>query len=393
MNSASASGDSGGKPKPGLLRTAFEKLPGRFPTIESAFGVTLSLLGAMIVGYVAIHIAFPSKSRPWCEAIQLSEEILFEPVFCQSFLERYISPADLAEFKQSVKARCEETARLAVRQRKLVFAPIPAFLSNALNHIPVSQHPHLWQPGADRTETDYRMTRLADLRHWLETATNGLAADRRGEWQGLVNALQRQEQRETNLESTLETEIFCLEPVLAFDWLYLDKYAWVFEMFVWCWVGVLANTIIKLIESMRGKREYDPNEFCLLFPKAVLAPVLGMVVTALWSSGLSESQINFANLPYLLVFFFALGFATESLYDKIVKLTELIVSRAATPSEERLAAAAAQSRYKFITRAVDVGDVPPPRNLNELESKLAAVAGAAFERGVVSRSARNEPTP
>jgi hypothetical protein len=392
MNSTSASGDGGEKPKPGLLRTAFEKLPGRFPTIESAFGVTLSLLGAMIVGYVAIHILIPSKSRPWCEAIRLSGEILFEPEFCQSALERYIPPADFAEFKQSVKARCDETARLAVRQRKLVFAPIPVFLSNALSHLPVSQHPHLWQPGADRTETDYRMARLDDLRGWLESNTNGLAADRREEWQRLINSLQRQAQREANLESALETEIFCLEPVLAFDWLYLDNYAWAFELFVWCWVGVLANTIIKLIESMRGKREYDPKEFCLLFPKAVLAPVLGMVVTALWSSGLSDSQISFANLPYLLVFFFALGFATESLYDKIVKLTELLVARAATPSEERLAAAA-QSRYKFITRAVDVGDLPPPRNLKELESKLAAVAGAAFERGVVSRSARNEPTP
>ena len=152
---------------------------------------------------------------------------------------------------------------------------------------------------------------------------------------------------------------------------------------------MLANTIIKLIGAMRGDK-YQPREFCLIFPKSILAPVLAMVITALWASGLSDSKISFTNLPYLLVLFFLLGFATESLYDKIVGLSELIVTPTAKVAEAKLEAAAKASRYLFTTPLTTVDDLPAPKTLDDLATNLKTVAKSAFERGIVSQLSKNE---
>jgi len=319
--------------------------------------------------------------------VTLSDELLFKPQFCQRVLERYISPADMTEFKKGISDRCDEGARYAVRQRQLAFEQIGQLLQEGLAN---RKPPFILQKTADqKTESDYRFAALTNLTLWLETNKVGFAVTRRPDVDAAIALLHQLKAREDKLKRELEMQISCLKPVLAFDWLYIDRSRWIIELIFWCSFGVLANTIIKLIRVGR-EGKYNANEFCLIFPKAILAPVLALVITALWASGLSESKINFTNLAYLLVLFFVLGFATENLYEKIVGLADLVVTSSATASQARIDAAARESRYTYTTTNITANDLPIARTLTDLESKLSKVTRAAFERGVVSRLAKDK---
>ncbi len=320
----------------------------------------------------------------------LSDVMLFKPQFNQSVLERYVSPAEMTAFRQRITDQCEEAARYVVRQRQVLFDQIGTLVQEGLAD---QKPPFILQRTTDqKTEADYRATSLTGLANWLETNRTRFAVAKLPQVNAVIASLRQVKLQENRLKQELKMQFDSLEPVLAFDWLYIDDAKWIIELAAWCFFGLLANTIIKLIGAMRAD-DYRPREFCLIFPKAILAPVLALVVTALWASGLSESKINFANLPYLLVLFFLLGFATENLYGKIVGLADLIVTPTATLAQAKLEAAARESRYKYTTERVEKDDLPPPQTLSELETKLKQVAKSAYERGLVTQLAKEQEKP
>ncbi|MDP2136738.1 MAG: hypothetical protein Q8J74_02685, partial [Candidatus Didemnitutus sp.] len=170
----------------------------------------------------------------------------------------------------------------------------------------------------------------------------------------------------------------------SFDWLKIEDAQWVWEVVAWTVFGFLANTLISLFKHCR-ERTYSADEFLLIFPKLVLAPLLSVVVVALWSSGISTAPINYLNLPVFLVFAFSLGFCTEQLYVAVKDITGWFISRFVKVSEDRVAELAKSVPYVFVNPP-PAASVPPPANLKQLRERIDSVAKAEFERGTVTLS-------
>ena len=141
--------------------------PSLFKRVENAFTATLTLLILAVILYAVIHWVQPSDQPDWNQAVTLSDELLFKPQFCQWVLERYVSPADMTEFKKGISDRCEEMARVAIRKRQITLGQIAALAQGELDDQTL---PFILQKTSDqKTEADYRFTSLTNLSLWLQT--------------------------------------------------------------------------------------------------------------------------------------------------------------------------------------------------------------------------------
>lgn len=135
-----------------------------------------------------------------------------------------------------------------------------------------------------------------------------------------------------------------LQPQLSFLWLYHPGFNWILELVFWSWFGLFSCALVNLNKRCR-ENEYSAGEYCLLFPRIILAPVLGLVVVALISSGYAVQDQNLDNFPYLLMLFFFLGFASENvnlmIRDVANKIFRPVPAHEAEPEHE-----ASQAKHK-----------------------------------------------
>jgi hypothetical protein len=360
------------------------KLRDIFADSGCALRATTWSLVAVVVVYVLAHCFWSEPIYPWAKVVRISEDGFFRCMYRDDILERFFGVNKINEWKQRIDEKSLKVSQQALALRRERLMPIIELVRRGLSH---RQPPGvLADKAGTATDADYLSLNLPGARRWLKANRDALHQEKRARADQGDQLLLQQIRWEDEERGQLRAEVDALQPYLPFDWLYHEKWHWVVEVFFWCLAGVLANTFIVLIGVSRSG-QYEVKEFLLLLPKAALAPILAIVVTAWWASGFSESKVNFLNLPYFLVFSFLLGFVTESLYSKIKELGNLIVTPAATASEAKLNAAAQREKYQFVHPAASLGNIPPAKNLGELKTQLRQVAKSGMERGLVMQLA------
>lgn len=346
------------------------------------FGASVVVLGL----YVAIHLVHKEAPFKAEDAVRIAEDGTFEPTFKEAVLQRFFSRQQIVEMEQRVREKAQSLSQSTLEIRRDTLLPVIAVVQNTLG---TRGRPGLLgQDAAAVTDAELSRVRLGVLSAWLSNSVSSVAPEQKPVIQQLMAEVSLLDALENKTRHDLQTEVQELEPPLSFCWLYTECGWWVVEVLLWSFLGVQANTIIALIGACR-EGKYSPAEFVLFFPKILLAPLLALVVVAFWSSGLSESKISYLNLPYFLVFSFALGFVTEGIYEKLRELGRLIVTPSVTLSQTKLEDAARKTPYQYRTRNVTAADLPSANNFDELEKNISTVLKARAERAVVAATALN----
>ncbi len=370
------------KPESGLV--AFFASPVR------AFLGLFGLVVLALVPYLLVHfIHKPTPFEP-ASAVQLSPDGTFKPFFLEGELERFFSKAQINDLEKRLGDKAAELSQRELERRRSVFLPA---IQATKELLPGYNPPGvLGRDTAKVTDEDLLREDLSILIPWLTNNPGRFAPENRALFQELAQQFIALDLAEERIREQLRAESAALKPPLPFGWLFTEGAWWTIEVLVWSFLGVLANSIIGLILACR-RSAYAPSEFVLVIPKIFLAPLLAFVIIAFWSTGFSESKITYLSLPYFLVMSFLLGFVTEGLYEKLRDLANLVVTPAATVSEQKVQDATRDEPYRFQNPTVRPGDQPPPRTLDEVRDQLRSVVKARLERSVVARTAVNEPTP
>ncbi|HVT74446.1 MAG TPA: hypothetical protein VHD61_15040 [Lacunisphaera sp.] len=382
-----------------------------------AIRYTVFALLAVVAAYLGVHLLVWSYSHKhqagaWENVLRpigatgaaesgISDDGNFSFHFRDDILNRYFARDKINAWKQDQEEKGRRLSDEVLGRRKGLLRAAAHFVYTTFD-LAMARTFFPNDPEGDTvSDANYRNAVLPEAAGWLNNELNGrspslIPPEKRVLAESFRQALMREEARERSLRETLAAQIAGLKPVLSFDWMLVSDAWWIVEVIFWCIFGILAKTMIRLIEVGRlpsgAPGGYDPTEFLLFIPKSVLAPLLAVVVVSWWATGYSEAQINFANLPYLLVFFFSLGFMTETVYKKLSDLGSLLVSQAATASAAKMGEAARQDVYKFRNPAADPANAGPVNTVAQLAAATKAVAASALERGVVTREAQPKTT-
>ena len=347
-----------------------------------ALKFTVVALVALALAYFLIHLV-PHKPDPqyFSKAIAVSEDGQFRCYYRDDILDRFFARNTVNEWKQRMDEKGTALRDEALLHRATLLGAVQEFVQNTLGEQAILTRG--WTTG---TNAGYNLLsiNLPLVTTWLEKQDEALQPAKRGILSEFISQLKAQNKTEVEQRNRLVAEINGLKDKLSFDWFFIDSWTWIIEVFFWCSFGVLANTFITLIYAIREGR-YDPKEFLLVVPKGALAPVLALVIISWWATGLSESKINFVNLPYFLVLSFALGFVTENLYVKIKDLASLLVGSSATAAAAKLEAAQQHDVYHYVHPNVSPAALPPASNLDTLREQLRNAAKAGMERGIVAQ--------
>jgi hypothetical protein len=318
-------------------------------------------------------------------ALQFSADGNFTPHYDDAVLGKLFAPVKIAEIKERVAGKAGAARTQTEIERRQLLEPLRVFADRSLS----DTGPLMILSDRTPKETGGLWTglNLEEIRRWLDSRRSRLAVEKQNDLEAQIAAIERQIQRESVRKTNLSTELRALESGLSFNWLHIAGAAWVLEVISWTIFGFFANTLITLFQHCR-KGTYSADEYILIFPKLVLAPLLSVVAVALWSSGISSAPINFLNLPIFLIFSFSLGFCTEQLYGALKDVTGWFLSRFVKVSEDRVAELAKNVPYVFVhppAPAASDAAATPPQNLRQLRAKLEQAAQAGFERGAVAK--------
>jgi hypothetical protein len=322
----------------------------------------------LLLLYFLVHLFREPTHTPWTEEPLSIDQVDFSFELRAEKLRSYFSEADLQDMRAGAGALAERFREKSKAWRNTNLSSLRDFLNRTYEN-------HPFRVAGDKTlfEID-----LEALRKWLESDQLQTVREKRGTLESWMKSLDERIGREAGQREQMQALIGAYEPPLYFDWLWHEGAGWVFEVTMWSLIGVIANTLIGLITAKKDET-YRINHFLLTIPKFVLAPVLSIVVVALWSSGFSESSISILNLPYFLVLSFLLGFGTETLYERIRDLVKAILGPTTKFSEKK----AKEAGRANLASLLEWRSLPPPANKEELRERLESAITA--EGGVALR--------
>lgn len=373
-------------------------LPG-LASVWGAFSLTIFLLVLVLLIYVLVHLFREPPELPWREGAIKVDPVTFEVRLQPHKLVSYFPENKLIELKQDLETRARALRKESLRWRNNRLVSLREVLDGAFMDPDTHKARHIMAPHSDY---DIEHGRLSDYVVWLDENLSSAAKEKQAALQGFKGELEKKLEREAKDIKDLQVTVQTLEAPLSFRFIWHEGEGWIFEVVIWTLIGLLSNTMIALITTVKKDLEtegaitgesYSPVRFQLLVPKAVLAPVLSIVVVALWTSGFSKSQIEVLNLPWFLVLSFLLGFGTESLYGKLRDLISTIVGRAATYDTGK-AKLAKRISLPGLTRQypdVDPDTLPTAHTFDDLQDRLETVAQPEIERILVDEfNKRNE---
>jgi len=188
-----------------------------------------------------------------------------------------------------------------------------------------------------------------------------------------------------------------LRPELSFQWLYHEGMGWIWELVAWTVIGVLINSLLGVQKAMQEDRllpddqkvNYDPGTYMTVFPQILYAPILAIVVIAMFAAGFTESGILVVNLPYFLVLSFALGFGNERVV-RIVKRGIKAVLGGMSFSKKRLAEEAAlAARYRAQYSDGRILYSTKPKSLKDVRQRASSIAKSSMESVFMDTMRRN----
>jgi hypothetical protein len=360
-----------------------------FEQPQRAYVTTGVLLVLVAAAYICVHAFRTLPAPPWREAIQFAEDGTFKPLLSTEKLDRFFSADKIAELRRVVEERADVARAEALQQRRSLLLRAGELLDRIFRADSGrdSVTPPVRAAGlAKATDKEILQYVLPDLSQWIKAQRVRVGDSQRGELDQFDVDLAAQNAREVDDRKRLQDSVQGLEPQLPFLWLYHQDHGWVFEITMWAWFGVLANTMVGLIASSR-KGDYDGGQFILVFPKFLLAPVISVVATALVSAGITESQINLGNLPLFLAFAFFLGFLTESVYMMLRDAGAVILRNPLKVDAAKLAREVRAGLYAWQFQRATTADFKP-RTLDEVRSQAKGAAKAVAERHVVTELAK-----
>ncbi|HVS52881.1 MAG TPA: hypothetical protein VHD62_11055 [Opitutaceae bacterium] len=376
----------GGPARDDATRPKTEKIITYFERPSFAFFWMLGMLLLVAAVYAGLHVmtgcSCDQRDATMRDAVIVSNDGRFALSYRDGVLEHNFAKARINEMKQHLDEMRLQLLPVVLAQRRQVLTPAVDFAHRALAD---RAQPGILGLDPQRVEdSDLQLTIIPATIEWLDAQADRLAPENKAYLPTIVARLRDQHAREEIARTAFKADVSRLESALSFCWLWVDGCGWIGEVVFWSLFGVLANAIIALITKSRAG-QYSADEFVLVFPKILLAPLLALVVIAIWATGLSEAQVGYLNLPMFLVFAFCLGFATEQLYTLLRDLAQGIVGRLARLSDTKLEEAARNDPYRFVHPPADASSVPPPKTLAELRQTLTDVAQSQVERGIVTQ--------
>lgn len=356
----------------------------------TAFGTLFGLSAICVIPYIALHLLYRPKPFDPISVVTIWADGTFKPSLQEAKLERFFSKLQIVEMDKRLNDKAAALSQRALEQRRDTLLPLAQLVQHSLREY--GPPAVLGKDVSKIADAELLRSNLAIFHDWLTNNLPNLPPEKQAVGRQAATMLVALNRYEEGLREKLIDEIRGLEPPLSFNWLFTEDGWWAFEVLMWSFLGVHANTVIALILACR-RSQYSPSEFVLVFPKIILAPLVAFVFVAFWSTGMSESKINYLNLPYFLVFSFLLGFGTEGLYEKLRDLVALVVTPAATLDQRRVEEHSRNIPYRYQNPDLKTADLPAVKSLSLLEKQLGAVLKAKLERSVIAKAAVNDYSP
>ncbi|UAA37550.1 hypothetical protein KIH87_12600 [Paraneptunicella aestuarii] len=313
----------------------------------------------------------------------------FDLRFNDNALFRFYDDVKINAYKQSFEAKNNDLKKHFLKQRAMLMKKVTAIVQrvNVANNL-------VYMPDLDGSDLASVLTSvdIDSLRTELEAVADNTDFKSIPDGQqlskelkhaiGLLGSLSEQE-----LKARKEMMISAheeLRPQLSFLWLYHPGSMWIVELVFWSWFGLFSCSLVNLNKVCRERR-YTASEFSLMFPRIILAPVLGMVVVALISSGYAMQDQKLNNFPYLLMLFFFLGFTSENvnliIRDMANKLFRPVASHADHPMDRRSDRRAQQQEHAPEEKPEAGADKKPlsPAELASAADEVAAQSEKAIQ--------------
>jgi hypothetical protein len=170
---------------------------------------------------------------------------------------------------------------------------------------------------------------------------------------------------------------------LSFSWIWIGEGLWIFELIFWSWIGVIINSMIAILETMRSKSDtgvdsYKAEHFVTIVPKFFMAPVMALMVSALVVLGVTEGNISLANAPMFLVFAFISGFASERFTAIVRAAVERLLPRLNV----------SQSKLENTQRWVETGSQSPVEEATNLSQLRTSMKDSIFGKASIELTTR-----
>ncbi|MEM9381037.1 MAG: hypothetical protein AAGB93_13885 [Planctomycetota bacterium] len=353
-----------------------------FARPSSAFAAVIVLLTTVSVAYVLVHLFRTRPEWPVATSIAIDQDS-FAYDFNKERLVPYLSSEKIDELEEGLRADEKRYTESSSRWRQQNLRRLSMRLDRLERSNPLSRS---LDTTGDILETKPLRALVSELESLvsagvLQRVDAGFA--RQIDWE--IESLRARVALEDQQRTRMKAQVGALDPPLTFRWLYHRQSGWIFEVAFWTIVGLLCNTMIALISASKTGG-YRPELFLLLFPKLAIAPVLSIVIVALFSSGNGQYEISVLNLPMFLVLAFILGFASEGLYDKIRDISNVILPSVAI-DEGQLASERRRSLSSLVQlrkRELRPTEMASPETTEDLRRDLERLIAPRVQNALVA---------
>ena len=324
----------------------------------------------------------------------------FDIYFNESALKKFYDIDRVNDFKKDILAQNEDIKQEFARRRSYVIAHLRDYVDGVFGNDPPLHLPVIPLGQVSNDITSISLAWLLEQIDILDnlsvtelgipavtpstgvytpTAQNKHALHRLGNIKKNVDILMREEMAAKEALKKRQSE---LDPQISFIWLYHPGNGWLVELVFWSLFGLYSCTLVNIVKKVSNKK-YCAREFCMFFPRILLAPVMALIVVALISSGYSVQDQNLNNFPYFLMLAFFLGFNSESLNALIRDISNKIL-RPIAFSSARLREA--NRTQPYIPRYAEAGKYASgvtATTLQQLKQNIKAEVAANAEQTAV----------
>lgn len=205
----------------------------------------------------------------------------------------------------------------------------------------------------------------------------------------VIAALKAQKAAEDAVIADAKEELVAVEDNLSFGFLASGgKNAWIFHLIVWSWFGVIASSLVGMSTSII-QNKYDGLMFGFVWMKFILAPLIAIVVAAVFGAGLTQNNFNLAHQPIFLMFAFFSGFFSER-FTETLRMAANAFFAAARVDKSSFDRVTSRGVDRYRPQLPRIAIDAPAATLPSLRASLEAVGVNAVADLAEDRISRNE---
>lgn len=149
-----------------------------------------------------------------------------------------------------------------------------------------------------------------------------------------------------NARAFLET----LDYGISFDFLAGDSYEWIIHLAVFSWIGVITSGFALLVKNINDRKPTG-MAFIFITMRAITAPIIGFIVVATITYGLTSEPVALNHSPLFVIFAFTAGYFSES-FNLMLRegLNHILPSWGIDPDKIKGAAKVVDAKQRVLTR-------------------------------------------